>query len=162
MRIPASFLLFGALFFGLHGNAMAGDFDWLDALSISATKNGDVYHTRLALRFHMGETEVKTVVRNSGGEADAYMVLRLAEISHQPREKVITAYKRYGKRKAWGRLAKSLGIKPGSRAFHNLKRGHDLGPWDSSDHHRHSQQDFHKKVERPPHGNGHHHKGGNR
>ena len=28
--------------------------------------------------------------------------------------------------KGWGNLAKTLGIKPGSREFHALKRGHDL------------------------------------
>jgi len=30
------------------------------------------------------------------------------------------------KGQGWGALAKSLGIKPGSREFHALKRGHDL------------------------------------
>jgi len=33
---------------------------------------------------------------------------------------------RSGKAKGWGALAKSLGIKPGSKEFHALKNGHDL------------------------------------
>jgi hypothetical protein len=33
---------------------------------------------------------------------------------------------RKGKGKGWGELAKSLGIKPGSREFHALKRDDDL------------------------------------
>ena len=107
---------------------LAGDFDWINSLSISASKNDSGYRTRLALRFHLGDAELKTVIRDSGGRADAYMVLRLAEISKQPRAQVIRQYRRY-KGKSWGKLAKSLGIKPGSREFHALKRGHDLGDW---------------------------------
>jgi hypothetical protein len=57
--------------------------------------------------------------------ADAYIVLRLGEMSKQPTEYVIEQYK-VGKGKGWGALAKSLGIKPGSQEFHALKRGHDL------------------------------------
>ena len=57
--------------------------------------------------------------------ADAYMALRLGEMSRQPTDYVIAKYKS-SKGKGWGALAKSLGIKPGSREFHALKRGHDL------------------------------------
>ena len=53
------------------------------------------------------------------------MVLRLGEMSKQPTENVIKKYKS-GKGKGWGALAKSLGIKPGSKEFHALKRGHDI------------------------------------
>ena len=52
-------------------------------------------------------------------------MLRLEEMSGLPTEDVIEEYKS-NKGKGWGRLAKSLGIKPGSREFHALKRGHDL------------------------------------
>jgi hypothetical protein len=38
---------------------------------------------------------------------------------------VIEQY-RSSKGKGWGVLAKSLGIKPGSKEFHALKNGHDL------------------------------------
>jgi hypothetical protein len=38
---------------------------------------------------------------------------------------VLEKYKA-GKGKGWGNLAKTLGIKPGSREFHALKRGQNL------------------------------------
>ena len=38
---------------------------------------------------------------------------------------VIERY-RSGKGKGWGALAQSLGIKPGSKEFHDLKRGSDM------------------------------------
>jgi hypothetical protein len=59
-----------------------------------------------------------------------YVVLRLGEISGQPTEDVIKKYKS-GKGQGWGALAKSLGIKPGSKEFKELKNGDDL--YDKSD-----------------------------
>lgn len=53
------------------------------------------------------------------------MVMRLGEMSGHNVEFVTEHYKE-NKRKGWGVLARSLGIKPGSRAFKALKRGHDL------------------------------------
>ncbi len=52
------------------------------------------------------------------------MVLRLAEMSHHSTDQVVAQYRSGGGR-GWGALARSLGIKPGSREFHDLKRGHD-------------------------------------
>ena len=66
-----------------------------------------------------------TVLSNVEKPADAYIVLRLGEMSRQPTDYVIKKYKS-GMGKGWGALAKSLGIKPGSKEFHALKRGHDL------------------------------------
>jgi hypothetical protein len=65
------------------------------------------------------------VLSNVETPADAYMVLRLGEMSGQPTDRVTERY-RSSKGQGWGNLAKSLGIKPGSKEFHALKRGHDL------------------------------------
>jgi len=163
MRAPFYLLL--PILLSLSSALFAGDFDWIDSLSISASKNDSGYRTRLGVRFHIGDAEVKAVIRDSGGKADAYMVLRLAELSHQPREKVIKSYRRYRKAKAWGKLAKSLGIKPGSKAFHELKRGHDLGDWNNAKKETH-RDGFH--AEKPRGKAGHsggkalNHKKGNR
>jgi hypothetical protein len=46
-------------------------------------------------------------------------------MSAKPTDYVITQYKS-GKGKGWGALAHSLGIKPGSKEFHELKRGNDI------------------------------------
>jgi hypothetical protein len=53
------------------------------------------------------------------------MVLRLGELSRHSTSDVLEQY-RANKDRGWGALAKSLGIKPGSREFHALKAGHDL------------------------------------
>ena len=105
--------------------ALAGDFDWLKDLNVKAEVDPSGFRAQLAARFKIGNTEINTVISNVERPADAYMVLRLGEMSHQPTNYVITQY-RSGKGKGWGVLAKSLGVKPGSREFHALKRGHDL------------------------------------
>jgi hypothetical protein len=110
--------------------ALAGDFDWLKDLNVKAEVDPSGFRAQLATRFKIGNAEINTIISNVKQPADAYMVLRLAEMSHQRTDHVIKQY-RSGKGQGWGVLAKSLGIKPGSKEFHALKRGHDLH--DSSD-----------------------------
>ena len=74
---------------------------------------------------NIGKRGINAILGNVGNSADAYMVLRLGEMSGQPTEEVIKRYKS-DKGKGWGVLAKSLGIKPGSQEFHALKSGDDL------------------------------------
>jgi len=109
----------------LYSTAQAANFSWLEKLSVEAHLDPLGINAKIATRFHLGEAKVKAVISNVGGHADAYMVLRLAEMSHQPVDVVITHY-RANKDKGWGVIAKRLGIKPGSRKFHALKGGHDL------------------------------------
>lgn len=105
--------------------AVADDFDWIRDFNIKAEADSSGFRARLATRFKIGDTQIKAVLNNVKKPADAYMVLRLGEMSKQPTEYVIGKYKS-GKGKGWGVLAKSLGIKPGSKEFHALKRGQDL------------------------------------
>lgn len=105
--------------------AAAGDFDWIKDLSIQAEADPSGFRARLGARFKIGDVEIKTVLSNVQEPADAYMVLRLGEMSKQPTDYVINQYKS-AKGKGWGALAKSLGIKPGSSDFKALKNGHDL------------------------------------
>ena len=111
------------LFFS--SGAIAGDFDWLRDLSIQAEANPSGFRMRLGARFKIGDVEIDAVLSNFEKPADAYMVLRLAEMSRQPTDYVMTQYKSTGN-KGWGVVAKNLGIKPGSKEFHALKNGHDL------------------------------------
>lgn len=64
------------------------------------------------------------MLSNVNDPADAYLLFRLGEISGGLIDLVIQKY-RGSSGKGWGEVAKSLGIKPGSRQFHALKRGHD-------------------------------------
>jgi hypothetical protein len=105
--------------------AAAGDFDWIKDLNIRAQADPSGFRATIGARFKIGDAEVKTVLSNVEKPADAYMVLRLGELSNHPVDHVIEQY-RSSKSKGWGALAKSLGIKPGSKEFHALKNGHDL------------------------------------
>lgn len=105
--------------------ANAGDFDWLNNLNVKAEADASGFQVTLATRFRIGDVEVEAVISSADKPADAYMILRLGELSHRPIEEVIKVYQS-DRNKGWGVMAKNLGIKPGSREFHALKRGHDL------------------------------------
>jgi hypothetical protein len=103
----------------------AGDFDWTSDFNIRAEADPSGFRARLAARFKIGDTQINAVLSNVERPADAYIVLRLGEMSAKPPDYVMERY-RSGNGKGWGALAHSLGIKPGSKEFHDLKRGNDL------------------------------------
>jgi len=103
----------------------ASDFDWTGDFNIKAEADPSGFRARLATRFKIGDTQINAVLSNVERPADVYMVLRLGEMSAKPTDYVIEKYKS-GKSKGWGALAQSLGIKPGSKEFHALKRGNDF------------------------------------
>lgn len=105
--------------------ASAGDFDWMRDFNIKTEADPSGLRARLEARFQVGDIKIKTVLGNVEKPVDAYMLLRLGEMSNQPIDHVIEKYKA-GKSKGWGALAKSLGIKPGSKDFYALKQGQDL------------------------------------
>lgn len=119
------FLLIPVGLFFLASSAFAGDFDWLRSLDVEVKADLPGFRTRLATRFEAGDVKINAVLSNVARPADAYMVLRLGELSGLPISRVIKEYKKTGGR-GWGVMAKNLGIKPGSGAFHALKAGHDL------------------------------------
>ena len=113
---------------------MAADFDWMRNMNITAQADPSGFRTRLATRFNLGGTPIDVVLGNVEQPADAYMVLRLGEMSSRPTEYVMERYQAL-KGKGWGVLAKNLGIKPGSQEFKALKQGSDLeGMGYESDH----------------------------
>ncbi len=105
--------------------APAGDFDWTNDLNIRAAADRDGFRAQLSARFNIGDAQVKVVLGNVDSPADAYLVLRLGEMSSKPVDYVLSKYGAE-KSKGWGVLAKSLGIKPGSKEFHALKQGSDI------------------------------------
>lgn len=102
---------------------VAGDFDWIRDFNIKDEADTSEFRARLATRFKIGDGEIGIVLNNIEEPADACMVFRLGEMSNQPTDYVIEKYK---SGKGWGLLAKSLGLKPGSREFRALKRGPDF------------------------------------
>jgi hypothetical protein len=125
MKLFKILIAFLIVFMMVTSVSIAGDFDWMKDFSIKAEADSSGFKARLSTRFKIGNTEINAILSNVDNSADAYMVLRLGEMSGQPAEEVIKRYKS-GKGKGWGVLAKSLGIKPGSQEFHALKNGDDL------------------------------------
>lgn len=127
MKLQKMLFMVSVLFLLLSSSAIvvAGDFDWIRDFNIRAEADPSGFRTRLAARFKIGDTQINAVLSNVDKPADAYMVLRLGEMSAKPTDYVIDKY-RSGKGKGWGALAKSLGIKPGSKEFHALKNGNDI------------------------------------
>lgn len=105
--------------------ATAADFDWFNNFNLRASADPSGFQAQLSTRFKIGDADVRVVLGNVERPCDAYMVFRLGEMAGQPYGYVLDQY-RSRKSTGWGNLAKSLGIKPGSRAFHALKQGDDL------------------------------------
>jgi hypothetical protein len=113
------------LFFLTPLTLWAGDFAWIQEFNIRAQTNPSEFRAKIALRFHVGDAQIHTVLTHFPQPSDAYIALRLAEMSGKPMEDIITQYQAR-KGRGWGVVAKGLGIKPGSPEFHALKNGDDL------------------------------------
>lgn len=125
MKLQKVLFVLSMLILLVPSAAVAGDFDWMPDFNVRAEADLSGFRARLAARFKIGDIQINTVLSNVERPADAYMVLRLGEMSNRPPDYVIEKYKS-GKGKGWGALAKTLGIKPGSKEFHALKQGSDL------------------------------------
>lgn len=125
MKATTMFVLAMSICLALSSATFAADFDWVKDFNIRAEADPTGFRAQLATRFKIGDADVGVVLGVCNKPADAYIALRLGEMSRQPTEYVLEQYKA-NKGKGWGVLAKSLGIKPGSKEFHALKQGHDL------------------------------------
>jgi len=105
--------------------AAGGDFDWTRDFNIRAEADPEGFRARLSARFRIGNAQVNVVLGNVDSPADAYIVCRLGEMSSNPLDHVLARY-RNERKKGWGALAHSLGVKPGSKKFHALKAGSDI------------------------------------
>ena len=104
---------------------VAADFDWAKDFNFKAEADPDGFRASMGTRFKIGNAEIDAVLNDVTNPADAYMIFRLGEMAHKPAGDVIEKYKS-GKGQGWGNIAKSLGIKPGSKEFHALKNNADL------------------------------------
>jgi len=123
----------------------AADFDWTKDFNIRAEADPGDFRARLATRFKIGGEEMDAVVGNVPHPSDAYMIFRLSEMSKRPTHEVMDEY-RSSQGKGWGVLAKSLGIKPGSREFHALKKDSDL--YKAKSHQKGTGKNKHKDHEK--------------
>lgn len=126
--------IIATILFLSYSLAYAADFNWAAALNVQSRDNPLRYASDLDARFRMGEAKVQGILKMVKEPADAYMVLRFAEMSSRSPEYVLERYNTH-KSQGWGSLAKSLGIKPGSAEFKALKNGHDLYSYNDRDKH---------------------------
>lgn len=120
-------LLVGALFAALLMQPVAGscggDLDsFVGSLNVQANADLPGFKVKLSAQFGIPVPQVEMVIARVQTPADAYMVLKVGEVARQPQEVVLKEYQA-NKGKGWGVIAKNLGIKPGSREFHELKKG---------------------------------------
>lgn len=79
--------------------------------------------SNLSLSYNIPKIKIEDLLyRVEMTPADAYMTVGIAKITSKPIDDVVDEYK-VNKGKGWGVIAKRLGIKPGSKEFHALKKG---------------------------------------
>lgn len=135
------FLLTTASLMVLSGSALvAADFDWMVNLNLRSDSDPYAYKSGLSSRFRTPESQLSIILKSVGAPADAYMILRLSELSGRPPEYVLKQYQAK-KHKGWGVLAQDIGIKPGSSEFKALKGGHDMRDFDDRHDDRRDDRD---------------------
>ncbi len=132
-------VLVSIMVFAGAATAVAGDFDWFRDFNAQASLDPTGFKARLASRFQIGDAKITAVLSNMPEPANAYMALRLGEMSGRPVETVMEEYKK-NKGKGWGVMAKNLGIKPGSAEFKALKAGHDMDGGGKDKGKKHAQE----------------------
>lgn len=104
-----------------------GELDsFIGNLNVQAKADLPGFKLKLSAQFGMPVPQVESVIAKVQTPGDAYMVLRVGQVARQPQETVLNEYWA-NKRKGWGVIAKNLGIKPGSKEFHELKKGFNGG-----------------------------------
>ncbi len=102
----------------------AGDLDtFLKNLNVQARLDQNGFAAKVAAQFQVGPAQVQAVLSTVKEPADAFMVFQLGHLAELPHDRVLSVYKAHHGKGGWGAMAKELGIKPGSPAFHALKRG---------------------------------------
>ena len=88
----------------------------LSNLNIEAKADMGNFSAKLSLHYGVPKLEVDALIIDVGMlPADAYMTVRVAQLTNNPIDVVVEEYKAH-RGKGWGVIAKNLGIKPGSSA----------------------------------------------
>ncbi len=91
-------------------------------LNVEAQANLGAFKVRLSAQFGVPVPKVEAIMASVGTPGDAYMCFRVGQVASHPVEVVMKEYQAH-KGQGWGVIAKNLGIKPGSKEFHELKKG---------------------------------------
>lgn len=94
----------------------------LGDLNITASDDPEGFKARMSLSFGKKKEDINKLIVDFGMEpSDVYMTLRIADMTGKKVKDVSGEFKK-NRGKGWGVIAKNLGIKPGSKAFHELKK----------------------------------------
>ena len=94
----------------------------LEKINVEAKADPDGFIEHLSSRYNTPEQEIRQARETYGlGAADIFMATALGKATNRSVHSVAEGYKE-NQGKGWGVMAKDLGIKPGSRAFKELKR----------------------------------------
>ena len=126
------FLSVVSLAFILTSPAFASsDLDsFIKSVNIQAQADLGAFKVRLSSQFGVPVPKIEAIMASVETPGDAYMCFRVGQVASQPVEVVTKEYQAH-KGQGWGVIAKNLGIKPGSKEFHALKKG-DLSGDDAS------------------------------
>ncbi len=96
--------------------------DFIKRVNVEAQADLGAFKVRLSTQFGVPVPRVEAIIASVGTPGDAYMCFRVGQVASHPVEVVMKEYQAH-KGQGWGVIAKNLGIKPGSKEFHELKKG---------------------------------------
>jgi len=99
---------------------------FIKSLNVQAQADLGSFKVRVSTQFGVPVPKVEAVMARVRTPGDAYMCFRVGRVASKPVE-VVTKEYQANKGKGWGVIAKNLGIKPGSKEFHALKKGDFAG-----------------------------------
>ncbi len=107
------------------GLAQASVDTYVGDLNIFASKKFGDFKADITARYGISGSRFDLMLKKVDSPGDLAVALWMGTKSYQPVDAVVKQY-RIHRGKGWGVIAKELGIKPGSPAFKQLKKG-DLG-----------------------------------
>ncbi len=110
--------------FSLSASTGDSDFDLtLSNINVEAKNSLPGFYSSMSVQFGTPPSQLDYLIYKMGfSPADAFMAIRLSILIGKPIETVCVTYDKH-RHKGWGAIAKELGIKPGSKEFHQLKNG---------------------------------------
>jgi hypothetical protein len=110
-------------FFMASSAVASSDLDvFVSNLNVQAQADLGAFKVRLSTQFGVPAPRVDAVMATVKTPGDAYMCFPVGQVASKPVE-VVTREYLANRGKGWGVIAKNLGIKPGSKEFHELKKG---------------------------------------
>jgi len=100
----------------------------LNNINIKAKADINNFISDLSVSYNVEKEKIEKLIKIEKLEpADVMMSVIVADVADKEVEEVVQEYKE-NKNKGWGVIAKNMGIKPGSKEFHELKnKNKELG-----------------------------------